>query len=91
MEKDKRTKELVLYKGLGELVPYKRSSIHVDVLLDEETLRVWNLLKEEKGHDEYDEMKRKYWENIRKIYKFKVESFMDHMHVLQGMFLFMLF
>ncbi|ESW25399.1 hypothetical protein PHAVU_003G032300 [Phaseolus vulgaris] len=84
MEKDKRTKELVLYKGLGELVPYKRSSIHVDVLLDEETLRVWNLLKEEKGHDEYDEMKKKYWENIRKIYKFKVESFMDHMHVLQG-------
>jgi len=87
MKKGRKSKELVVYEGLGEMVPYKkRSSLNVDVLLDEETSRVWTLLKEEKGHDENDEMKKKYWENIRKIYKFKVASFIEHMHVVQGMF-----
>ncbi|TKY69302.1 ROS1 protein [Spatholobus suberectus] len=80
----RKTKKLVVYKESRELVPYKRSSLDVDVLLDEETSRVWNLLKDEKGHEENDKMKQKYWENIRKMYRFKVESFIDHMHLIQG-------
>ncbi|CAJ1932443.1 unnamed protein product [Sphenostylis stenocarpa] len=66
---------------LFQLVPYKRS---MDVLLDEETLRVWNLLKEEKGHEEHDQTKKQYWDFIRKLFQLKVESFIEHMHVIQG-------
>ncbi|KAK7324885.1 hypothetical protein VNO77_28791 [Canavalia gladiata] len=80
----RKTKELVVYKESGQLVPYKKSSLVVDVMLEEETLRVWNLLKDEKGHEENDEMKRKYWEDIRTIFRDKVESFICHMHVIQG-------
>ncbi|XP_047153819.1 uncharacterized protein LOC124825276 [Vigna umbellata] len=81
--KSKKINELDNCKDSGKLVLYKKSALN-DSLLDEETSRVWNLLKQEKGHDENDEMKRKYWENIRKIYQCKVESFIDHMHFIQG-------
>jgi len=84
MRKERKMDEL-------ELIPYKRSSLNIDVLIDEETSRVWNLLMEEEGHDENDEMKRKYWENIRKIFQSKAEEFINTMHVILGMFLFLLF
>lgn len=71
-----------------KLVLHKKTALN-DSLLDEETSRMWGLLQQEKGYDENDEMKRKYWENIRKIYQCKVESFIDHMHFIQGIFLFM--
>ncbi|XP_022631732.1 protein ROS1-like [Vigna radiata var. radiata] len=66
-----------------KLVLHKKAALN-DSLLDEETSRMWGLLQQEKGYDENDEMKRKYWENIRKIYQCKVESFIDHMHFIQG-------
>nr|KYP35674.1 Protein ROS1 [Cajanus cajan] len=77
------TKKLVVYKKTRQLVPYKRSSL-VDVLLDEETSRVWDLLKDEKRHEEHDETKRKYWEDIREMYRMKVNSFINLMHLIQG-------
>ncbi|XP_029125657.1 transcriptional activator DEMETER [Cajanus cajan] len=79
----KMTKKLVVYKKTRQLVPYKRSSL-VDVLLDEETSRVWDLLKDEKRHEEHDETKRKYWEDIREMYRMKVNSFINLMHLIQG-------
>ncbi|KOM46026.1 hypothetical protein LR48_Vigan06g133200 [Vigna angularis] len=81
--KSKKINELDNCKDSRKLVLYKKSALN-DSLLDEETSRVWKLLEQEKGHDENDEMKRKYWENIRKIYQCKVESFIDHMHFIQG-------
>ncbi|XP_027343371.1 protein ROS1A-like [Abrus precatorius] len=83
-KKGRKTKELVANKELGALVPYKQSSLDINVLLDEETLRVWNLLKDENGHEENDEMKQKSWESIRSIFRDKVESFLWHMHFIQG-------
>ncbi|XP_061345349.1 transcriptional activator DEMETER-like [Gastrolobium bilobum] len=80
----KNTKKLVVYKESGELVVYKRPSMTIDVPLDEETLRVWDLLKNEKGHEENDEMKRRYWDEIRKRYRDTVESFISCMHLIQG-------
>ncbi|CAK8535339.1 unnamed protein product [Lathyrus sativus] len=68
----------------GELVIYNRRSSRVDVLLDEETLRVWNLLVAERGHDEKDEQKRMRWENIRMVYKNVVLTFLDQMQDTQG-------
>lgn len=74
-----------LHKKSGELVPYKRPSLGVDVILDEETLRVWNLLTDERGHEEDDEGKQRYWEEIRRNYRYLVESFISRMHFIQGM------
>ncbi|KAI5412383.1 DNA glycosylase/AP lyase ROS1 isoform X3 [Lathyrus oleraceus] len=84
-KKDHRKKNKLGAKNKsGDLVIYKRRSSRVDVLLDEETLRVWNLLVAERGHDEKDEQKRMQWENIRKLYQNVVRSFLDQMQDTQG-------
>ncbi|AET00784.2 HhH-GPD base excision DNA repair family protein [Medicago truncatula] len=71
-------------KKSGELVLYNRPSAEVEVMLDEETLRVWNLLVVENKHEENDEHKRRYWEMIRKLYHKMVISFLDQVHTVQG-------
>ncbi|KAJ1401759.1 putative transcriptional activator DEMETER-like [Sesbania bispinosa] len=79
-----KANQLVAHEKSGELVPYKRQSLGVDIILDEETLRVWNLLSDEKGHKESDEKRRKYWEEIRNNYCCAVHSFISRMHFIQG-------
>ncbi|KAJ1401755.1 hypothetical protein SESBI_28515 [Sesbania bispinosa] len=79
-----KANQLVAHEKSGELVPYKRQSLGVDIILDEETLRVWNLLSNEKGHEESDEKRRKYWEEIRNNYRCVVHSFISRMHFIQG-------
>ncbi|RHN71654.1 putative DNA glycosylase, helix-turn-helix, base-excision DNA repair [Medicago truncatula] len=71
-------------KKSGELVLYERPLLKVNVKFDEETLRVWNLLVAENKHDEKDEHKRRYWEEIRKAYHEAVESFLTRVHNVQG-------
>ena len=73
-------------KKSGELVLYNRPSLKVEVVLDEETLRVWNLLVVENKHEENDEHKRRYWELIRKFYHNMVISFLAQVHTVQGIF-----
>lgn len=81
-----KKKKLDVHKKSGEIVLYKRPSFGVDVILDEETLRVWNLLVAERGHEENDEQKRTYWEKIRNTYHKVIKSFLDEMRDIQGMF-----
>ncbi|XP_057425925.1 DNA glycosylase/AP lyase ROS1-like [Lotus japonicus] len=76
--------QLVVRENSRELVSYKQPSLGVDVLLEEETLRVWNLLSNEEGHEENDEIKRKYWEDIRNGFSSMVETFISRMHAIQG-------
>lgn len=71
----------------GELVPYKPPPGPGDVMLDEETMRVWGILTQERGHKENDEMKEKYWEEIRKVYNDMAETFINRMHCIQGTFI----
>ncbi|KAL5081871.1 hypothetical protein RYX36_010292 [Vicia faba] len=80
----RKINKLDVQKKSGELVIYKPRSSRVDVDLDEETLRVWNLLVAERGHEEKDEQKRIHWENIRKLYQNVVQSFLDQMQDTQG-------
>ncbi|XP_057423689.1 DNA glycosylase/AP lyase ROS1-like [Lotus japonicus] len=80
----KKRGKLVVCENSSELVSYKQPSLGVDILLDEETLRVWNLLSNEQGHEDNDEMKRQYWENIRIGYRGVVESFISRMNIVQG-------
>ncbi|WVZ09940.1 hypothetical protein V8G54_014470 [Vigna mungo] len=82
-DKSKKINELDNCTDSRKLVLYRKAALN-DSLLDEETSRMWELLQQEKGYHENDQMKRKYWENIRKIYQCKVESFIDHMHFIQG-------
>ncbi|QHN95157.1 transcriptional activator DEMETER-like isoform X3 [Arachis ipaensis] len=97
MKKSGKTKgkngQLVVYKkGLGGdrmLVPYKEhdpnnKKLRVEVALDEETLRVWNLIMDGKTHEDSDDLKQQQWERERFAYKCKVGVFMVKMHELQG-------
>ncbi|RYR43014.1 hypothetical protein Ahy_A08g039443 [Arachis hypogaea] len=97
MKKSRKTKgkndQLVLYEeGLGGdrmLVPYKghdpnNKKLRVEVALDEETLRVWNLIMDGKTHEDSDDLKQQQWERERFAYKCKVGVFMIKMHELQG-------
>ncbi|XP_058779731.1 DNA glycosylase/AP lyase ROS1-like [Vicia villosa] len=82
--KKKDHQKINTLKQSGELVIYKQQSPRVDVLFDDDTLRVWNLLLAERGHEEKDEQKRIQWEKIRKYYQNLVQSFLDQMQDTQG-------
>jgi len=56
----RKKKKRNVRKKLGELVLYNRPSSEVEVMLDEDALRVWNLLIVENRHEENDEHKRRY-------------------------------
>jgi hypothetical protein len=75
-------------KKSGELVLYQKKSSRVDVILDEETLRVWNLLLAERGHNEHDESneQKRYWNETRDFYKKRFDMFLCRMRIIQGMF-----
>ncbi|XP_045801803.1 protein ROS1A-like [Trifolium pratense] len=87
LKKQKRPKpnKLVARKKSGELVLYNKKS-RVDVILDEETLRVSNLLLAERGHHEpnqSDEQKR-YWKETRDFYQERFNMFLYRMRYIQG-------
>ncbi|CAN6572800.1 unnamed protein product [Malus baccata var. baccata] len=82
---------LVPYKGDGAVVPYerfiKKRKPRPKVELDPETNRIWNLLMgmEGSGGIEGNDMeKEKYWEEERKVFQGRVESFIARMHLVQG-------
>lgn len=82
---------LVLYKGNG-VVLYdafeyiKKRTPRPKVDLDPETNRIWNLLmgKGGNGLEETNEEKEKWWENERKVFHGRVDSFIARMHLVQG-------
>lgn len=86
---------LVPYQRGGALIPFdgsfdqfgrKRPRPKVD--LDEETTRVWKLLLEDinsEGIDGTDNDKTKWWEEERRVFKGRADSFIARMHLVQGM------
>ncbi|KAK4755246.1 hypothetical protein SAY87_009003 [Trapa incisa] len=84
---------LVLYKGDGTIVPFKgspgvtRRKPRPKVDLDEETDRVWRLLLEDinsQGIDGTDEEKARWWEEERRVFRGRTDSFIARMHLVQG-------
>lgn len=85
---------LVLYRRDGTVVPFegqfdpaKKRRPRPKVELDEETNRVWKLLLEDinsEGIDGTDEEKAKWWEEERRVFRGRVDSFIARMHLVQG-------
>ncbi|CAL8167286.1 unnamed protein product [Prunus armeniaca] len=82
---------LVPYKGDGAVVPYerfiKKRKPLPKVELDPETNRIWNLLMGKEGSGGIEgnhKEKEKYWEEERKVFQGRVESFIARMHLVQG-------
>ncbi|KAF5473785.1 hypothetical protein F2P56_005745 [Juglans regia] len=85
---------LVLYKRDGTVVPYegwfapiKKRRPRPKVDLDEETNRVWTLLMgniNSEGIDGTDEGKAKWWEEERRVFRGRADSFIARMHLVQG-------
>lgn len=84
---------VVVYRGDGALVPYagaefmKRRKPRPKVDLDPESNRIWNLLmgkEESKGVEGTDKEKEKWWEEERKVFRGRTDSFIARMHLIQG-------
>ncbi|KAI7741491.1 hypothetical protein M8C21_000187 [Ambrosia artemisiifolia] len=85
---------LVVYQHDRSLVPYdgvfnpmKRKKQRPKVDLDDETNRVWMLLLENinsEGIDGTDEDKAKWWEEERRVFRGRADSFIARMHLVQG-------
>ncbi|XP_059296260.1 DNA glycosylase/AP lyase ROS1-like [Lycium ferocissimum] len=83
---------LVLYQRDGSIVPFGGSLVRkrkprpkVDV--DEETDRVWKLLLQDinsEGIDGTDEDKAKWWEEERRVFNSRADSFIARMRLVQG-------
>ncbi|XP_022767171.1 protein ROS1-like [Durio zibethinus] len=80
---------VVLY-GDGTIVPFgptKKRRPRPKVDLDEETNRVWKLLLENinsEGIDGTDEETAKWWEEERRVFHGRADSFIARMHLVQG-------
>ena len=84
---------LAIYKKDGVVVPYKglfdptKKRHQSKVNLDEETNRVWKLLLENinsEGIDGTDEDKVKWWEEERRVFRGRADTFIARMHLVQG-------
>ncbi|GFY93445.1 demeter-like 1 [Actinidia rufa] len=85
---------LVLYQRDGTVVPFegpfnpvKKRRPRPKVDLDDETTRVWKLLLENinsEGIDGTDEEKVKWWEEERRVFRGRADSFIARMHLVQG-------
>ncbi|KAF3434146.1 hypothetical protein FNV43_RR25249 [Rhamnella rubrinervis] len=84
---------IVPYKGDGAVVPYegfeyiKKHRPRPKVDLDPETNRIWNFLMGNEGGEGLEETnkeKEKWWENERKVFHGRVDSFIARMHLVQG-------
>ncbi|KAI3470567.1 hypothetical protein Pfo_027230 [Paulownia fortunei] len=84
---------IVPYRGDGAVVPYeafdpiKKRRPRPKVDLDPETNRLWNLLMGKEGSetaDTRDHDKQKWWEEERKVFHGRVDSFIARMHLVQG-------
>ncbi|KAI4322371.1 hypothetical protein L6164_022074 [Bauhinia variegata] len=70
----------------NQVVPYKIKKPRqiTKVILDEESIRVWKLLRDGKDDEEMDSEKQKYWERERNLFKGRIETFIHRMHLVQG-------
>ncbi|KAJ9175390.1 hypothetical protein P3X46_013952 [Hevea brasiliensis] len=90
--KDKAQNALVPHKGGGTLVPYERFDLvkrrkpRPKVDLDPETERVWKPLMWKEGCEGTEETyeKKQWWEQERRVFRGRVDSFIARMHLVQG-------
>ncbi|XP_077239673.1 DNA glycosylase/AP lyase ROS1-like [Tasmannia lanceolata] len=85
---------LVPYGGDGKMVlyegpfnPAKKRHPRPKVDLDPETNRVWKLLMWKEGTEDTERMdatKEKYWEEERRVFRGRAESFIARMHLVLG-------
>ncbi|XP_028094050.1 transcriptional activator DEMETER-like isoform X2 [Camellia sinensis] len=82
---------LVPYKGPGTMVPYegfdpiKKRKPRPKVDLDPETNRIWKLLMGKEGSEGTEAGdKEKWWEEERKVFRGRADSFIARMHLVQG-------
>ncbi|MQL78151.1 hypothetical protein Taro_010575 [Colocasia esculenta] len=85
---------IVPYVGHGMMVPFegqfdprKKSRPRAKVVLDQETNRVWNLLMGKENYDGTegkDIDKEKWWEEERRVFRGRADSFIARMHLVQG-------
>lgn len=82
---------LVPYKADGSIVPYtdfvQKRKPRPKVDLDPETNRVWKLLMGKEGSEdvgETDKDKQKWWEEERRVFRGRADSFIARMHLIQG-------
>ncbi|KAL8526264.1 hypothetical protein ACS0TY_015476 [Phlomoides rotata] len=85
---------LVPFQHSAAVVPFDASFDQVrrrrprpKVDLDDETTRVWKLLLENinsEGVDGTDEEKAKWWEEERRVFRGRADSFIARMHLVQG-------
>ncbi|CAK7325315.1 unnamed protein product [Dovyalis caffra] len=89
----KEQNALVPYEGGGTLVPYggfefvKKRKPRPKVDLDPESDRVWKLLMGKEGSEGLegtDKGKEQWWEEERKVFHGRVDSFIARMHLVQG-------
>ncbi|KAL8518151.1 hypothetical protein ACS0TY_009484 [Phlomoides rotata] len=84
---------LVPYRGDGAVVPFevfdpiqkRRPRPKVD--LDPETNRLWNVLMGNEASENaktVNDDKQKFWEEERKVFRGRVDSFIARMHLVQG-------
>ncbi|KAG6427490.1 hypothetical protein SASPL_111736 [Salvia splendens] len=85
---------LVPYQNFGAVVPFdasfdqvRRRKPRAKVDLDDETTRVWKLLLENinsEGIDGTNEENTKWWEEERRVFIGRADSFIARMHLVQG-------
>ena len=78
---------LVVYQRDGTLMTVKEQTPRPRVKLDQETIRVWNLLLQDinsEGINGNDEETKKWWEDERRTFNARANSFIKCMHLIQG-------
>lgn len=90
--KFQRESALVLYQRDGSMVPFgsslaRKRKPRPKVDVDDETDRVWKLLLQDinsEGIDGTDEDKAKWWEDERRVFNSRADSFIARMRLVQG-------
>ncbi|XP_076905881.1 uncharacterized protein LOC143561783 [Bidens hawaiensis] len=87
---DKERNALVPYRGNDAIVPFepvKKRKPRPKVDLDPETDRLWRLLMGNEGSEAAEAMdkdKEKWWEEERRVFRGRADSFIARMHLVQG-------
>ncbi|KAI3801100.1 hypothetical protein L1987_29202 [Smallanthus sonchifolius] len=87
---EKERNALVPYKGDNAIIPFelvKKRKPRPKVDLDPETDRLWKLLMGSEGSDATEAMdkdKEKWWEDERRVFRGRADSFIARMHLVQG-------
>lgn len=89
-ENEKMRKAIVPFRGSNVIVPFepvKKRKPRPKVDLDPESDRLWRLLMGKEGseaNETLDKDKEKWWENERRVFRGRADSFIARMHLVQG-------